>query len=197
MPYLYIIGGPNGAGKTTAAFSLLPDTFETIEFVNADEIARGISPLNPEAVSFHAGRIMLGRIKELLSNNSSLAFETTLSGLSYQKLIGQAKRSGYKIVLFFVYLNNYKLAKERVNFRVSKGGHNIPSDVIERRYKKGLLNFNSYAAMADNWYIYDNSGAGYLLVAKSIGNKREIYNFDVYNKITANSEKKENRRSKR
>ncbi len=146
MPYLYIIGGPNGAGKTTAAFSLLPATFEAIEFVNADEIARGISPLNPESVSFQAGRIMLERIRELIAGKTNLAFETTLSGLSYQKLIQTARQSGYKIVLFFVYLSSYKLAKERVNFRVKKGGHNIPPDVIERRYKKGLLNLNSYSS---------------------------------------------------
>ena len=184
MPYLYIIGGPNGAGKTTAAFSLLPDTFETIEFVNADEIARGISPLNPEGVSFHAGRIMLKRIKELIDTNVNLAFETTLSGLSHLKLIQKAKQAGYTVILFFVYLDSYQLARERVNFRVRKGGHNITSDVIERRLKKGLLNFIHYTAVVDGWYVYDNSVSNYVLVAKCTENNKEIYNFDIYNKLT-------------
>lgn len=147
MPTLYIIAGPNGAGKTTAAYNLLPGVFETVEFVNADEIARGISPLNPEGVAFQAGRIMLERLEDLVNKQISFAFETTLSGLSYLKFVEAAKSTGYNMVMFFVYLSSAELAQNRVLSRVSKGGHNIPPDVIERRYFKGLSNFSSYAAI--------------------------------------------------
>ena len=192
MPEIFIIAGCNGAGKTTAAYNLLPEVFKTVEFVNADEIARGISPFNPESVAFHAGRIMLERLEDLIKNNKSLAFETTLSGLGHLQLLQKARQNGYNVILFFVYLNSYALAKRRVAFRVSKGGHDIPANVIERRYKKGLLNFRPYANRADSWYIYDNSGSEYVLAAKFLNNKEEIFNFDVFHKVNGNDAKKEN-----
>lgn len=184
MPDLYIIAGANGAGKTTAAYNLLPEVFKTVEFVNADEIAKGLSPFNPEGVAFQAGRIMLQRLEQLIIEKKNFAFETTLSGLTYLKFLNQAKMQGYTVTLFFVWLNSYNLAKERVASRVRKGGHNIPTDVIERRYAKGMRNFNTYAELADSWYIYNNSGARYELVAKYIQGDREIFNFEVLYKIT-------------
>jgi predicted ABC-type ATPase len=186
MPEIFIIAGCNGAGKTTAAYNLLPEVFKTVEFVNADEIARGLSPLNVEGVAFQAGRIMLERIEQLIQSNKSFSFETTLSGLSYLKLIKGAKQKGYGITFFFVYLDSVELAKNRVALRVSKGGHNIPEDVIERRYAKGLLNFSKYAVLADDWYLFDNSGSEYKLVAKSVAENKEIINFDLYKKIAGN-----------
>ena len=183
MPTIYIIAGCNGAGKTTAAYSLLPDVFTTVEFINADEIARGLSPLNPEAHAFAAGRIMLQRIEEMIEKKESFAFETTLSGLTYLKLIAKAKATGFKIVLFFVYLENAELAQNRVAIRVSKGGHNIPSETIKRRYTKGVSNFNMYAAEASEWHIYDNSGPQYLRVGRMLAEKPEIINFEIYNKL--------------
>lgn len=185
MPELYIIGGPNGAGKTTAAFTLLPDVFNTIEFINADEIARGISPFNPEGVAIQAGRIMLNRIESLIKEKKSLAFESTLSGLSYLEFIQKAKAEGYQVILFFVWLGSVELAIERVASRVRKGGHNIPVEVIKRRYSKGMNNFITYSRNCDNWYIYDNSGPEYELVAKSIEGREEIVKFEVYQKIYA------------
>ena len=183
MPTLYIIAGCNGAGKTTAAYSLLPDVFKTVEFVNADEIARGLSPFNVDGVAFQAGRIMLERLQYLINENKSFAFETTLSGLSYLKFIRAAKQKDYDIVLFFVCLNSVELAINRVATRVAKGGHNIPKDVIERRFAKGIQNFTKYAKEANDWYIYDNSGREYQLVGKSIAGSEEIYNFEIANKI--------------
>jgi predicted ABC-type ATPase len=180
MPTLYIIAGPNGAGKTTAAYSLLPEIFKAFEFVNADEIARGVSPLNPEGAAFQAGRIMLSRLEELMGKQTSFAFETTLSGLSYLDLIKRAKKNNYYVILFFVYLSGIELAKQRVLSRVRKGGHNIPPDVIERRYIKGLRNFSLYAEEVDSWYIYDNSGPEYILAAKKIDFVEEVFNFDIY-----------------
>ncbi len=184
MPNIFIIAGCNGAGKTTAAYNLLPEVFKTVEFVNADEIARGLSPLNVEGVAFQAGRIMLERIAHLIKTNKSFSFETTLSGLSYLKIIEEAKKQGYGITFFFVYLDSVELAKNRVALRVSKGGHNIPQAVIERRYSKGLANFSKYASLSDDWYIYDNSGSSYKLVAKNVEKNIEIVNFDLYKKIT-------------
>lgn len=184
MPDIFIIAGCNGAGKTTAAYNLLPEVFKTVEFVNADEIARGLSPLNVEGVAFQAARIMIERIAQLIAGKKSFSFETTLSGLSYLHLIKEAKENGYGITFFFIYLNNVELAKSRVALRVSKGGHNILEEVITRRYGKGLKNFSKYTLLADDWYLYDNSASDYQLVAKSISGEIEISNFEVYNKIT-------------
>lgn len=184
MPTIYIIAGPNGAGKTTAAYNLLPEVFDTIEFVNADEIARGLSPFNFEGVTYQAARIMIERLNQLLEEGKSFAFETTLSGVTYLEFIKLAKLAGYKIVLFFIRLENFQLAKSRVAERVRKGGHNIPGDVIERRYKKGIENFSKYASLADDWYVYDNSGAKFLLIGSSIENVEEIINFEIFKQIT-------------
>lgn len=183
MSALYIIAGSNGAGKTTAAYSLLPYVFNTIEFVNADEIARGLSPFNFEGVTFQAGRIMIERLNQLLEEKKSFAFETTLSGFAYLNFIKKAKLEGYEIVLFFIWLENFHLAKSRVVERVRKGGHNIPEEVIERRYKRGIENFTVYASHVNDWYIFDNSGTELLLIARSIKKVEEIINFEVFNKI--------------
>jgi len=153
MPEMYIIAGCNGAGKTTAVYDLLPDVFNTIEFINADEIARGLSPFNPSGVAIQAGRIMLDRLEQMVERSGSFAFETTLSGFTYLSLIKKAKSRGYAVTLFYVYLNGVALAVERVAIRVSKGGHSIPNDVIERRYYKGLLNFSRYAAESHDWHL--------------------------------------------
>ena len=184
MPEIFIIAGCNGAGKTTAAYNLLPGVFKTVEFVNADEIAKGLSPLNAEAVAFQAGRIMIERIESLIESQKSFSFETTLSGLSFQQIIKHAKQKGFGITFFFIFLDSIELAKSRVALRVSKGGHNIPADVITRRYTKGLKNFSKYALLADAWYLYDNSATEYELIAKNISGETEISNFELYNKIT-------------
>lgn len=180
MPEIFIIAGCNGAGKTTAAYNLLPEVFKTVEFVNADEIARGLSPLNPSGVAFQAARIMLSRLNQLINESQDFSFETTLSGHTYFNLLKKAKERGYTITLFFVYLNSETLALERVGIRVSKGGHNIPHDVVERRYFKGLKNFPFYSAIVNDWYIYDNSGSKYELVAKSVEKVQKIINFEVF-----------------
>lgn len=186
MPSLYIIARPNGAGKTTAAYSLLPDVFKTVEFVNADEIAKGLSPLNPEGVALQAGRIMLERMAYLISARQSFAFETTLSGLAYLKFLHQAKQAGYTVTFFYVWLQSFELAINRVANRVSKGRHHIPPDVIERRYTKGIKNFMKYAVIADDWYVYNNSGLSYELVAKFTNGSIHVYHSDIYKKLSGN-----------
>ena len=137
---LYIIAGFNGAGKTTASFTILPEILDCKEFVNADEIAKGLSPFQHEKVSFEAGRIMLNRISDLVAQNENFAFETTLSTRSYKNRILDAKKKNYNVTLLFFWLKNPQLAKERVKTRVLEGGHNIPEDVIERSYYKGINN---------------------------------------------------------
>lgn len=134
MPNLYIIAGCNGAGKTTASFTILPEMLNCDDFINADEIARGLSPLNPDKAAIEAGRIMLSKIDRLIENKQDFAFETTLSTKSYAKTITRAKSSGYQITLLFFWLDSPDLAIERVKTRVIEGGHNIPEPVIIRRY---------------------------------------------------------------
>lgn len=166
---LYIIAGCNGAGKTTASFTILPEIIECKEFVNADEIARGLSPFQPEKVSFESGRIMINRINELLKDNESFAFETTLSTRSYKNKILQAKKQGYTVTLLFFWLNNIELAKERVRIRVIEGGHNIPPNIIERRYLKGIYNlFEIYLPIIDGALIFDNSFGKHELIAEKL-----------------------------
>lgn len=182
---LYIIAGCNGAGKTTASFTILPEIIECKEFVNADEIARGLSPFQPEKVAFEAGRIMMNRINELLNENISFAFETTLSTRSYKNKILKAKEQGYTITLLFFWLNNIKLAKERVKMRVQEGGHNIPTEVIERRYLRGIHNlFTIYLPIVNDALIFDNSYGKHELVAQKItSNNFVIINKEKYNQL--------------
>lgn len=167
---LYIISGCNGAGKTTVSYTILPEIIECKEFVNADEIAKGLSPFQPEKVAFESGRIMINRINELLKENESFAFETTLSTRSYRNKIIQAKKQGYTVTLLFFWLNNIELAKERVRIRVKEGGHNIPEKVIERRYLKGIYNlFDIYLPIIDGALIFDNSFGKHELIAHKMG----------------------------
>lgn len=166
---LYIIAGCNGAGKTTASFTILPEILNCKEFVNADEIAKGLSPFQPEKVSFEAGRIMLNRINQLLEDKVSFGFETTLSTKSYKNKIIAAKKDGYHSTLLFFWLQNIELAKERVKTRVNEGGHYIPEDVIERRYRNGIRNlFDIYMPIVDEILIFDNSNQRTDLIAEKI-----------------------------
>jgi len=180
---LYIIAGCNGAGKTTASFTILPEILDCKEFVNADEIAKGLSPFQPEKVPFEAGRIMLNRINELLAENVNFAFETTLSTKSYKSKINEAKEKGYRIILLFFWLQNIELAKERVKVRVSEGGHNIDPEVIARRYLRGIKNlFDIYLPIVDGAFIFDNSQAKpELLADKQMNFELNIVNPEKFN----------------
>jgi predicted ABC-type ATPase len=158
MPNLYIIAGCNGAGKTTASITILPEILQCNQFVNADYIAYGLSPFNMESVAIEAGRIMLRRIDELLEALEDFAIETTLSTRSYVSLVHRAKRLGYKVSLIYIWLSSPELALRRVGERVRKGGHNIPADVVKRRYFKGISNlFRLFMPICDSWIIADNS----------------------------------------
>lgn len=184
---LYIIAGCNGAGKTTASFTILPEILDCKEFVNADEIAKGLSPFQPEKVSFEAGRIMLHRISELVLQNKNFAFETTLATRSYKNRILDAKNKNYNVTLLFFWLKNPELAKERVKTRVKEGGHNIPEDVIERRYHNGIKNlFKIYLPIVDQALIFDNSEGKHNLIAETSSNEE----LNILNEIKFNELKK-------
>jgi predicted ABC-type ATPase len=157
VPNLYIIAGCNGAGKTTASFTLLPEMLNCKEFVNADGIAAGLSPFNPESVAIEAGRLMLSRIHELMGAGVDFAFETTLATRSYVSLIKAAQNVGYKVTLLFIWIDSPATAMQRVAERVVKGGHDIPSEVIERRYYRGLSNLiDLYIPICDTWMVVNN-----------------------------------------
>ena len=190
QPTLYIIAGPNGAGKTTASLTLLPEMLECSEFVNADEIARGLSPLNPDSVRIRAGRLFLRRIKKLLSTNETFAFETTLSTRSFVPFIHAAKDRNYHIVLLFFWLYSEEMAIERVKYRVSEGGHNIPLADIRRRYKRGIKNLvNLYSHRVDRWAIFDYSTSSPEMIVKGSGENVEVKDEFIYNQIIAYAEK--------
>ena len=188
---LYIIAGCNGAGKTTASFTILPEVLGCKEFINADEIAKGLSPFQPESVAMQAGRIMLARMDELLQKGETFAFETTLATKSYKQKIEWAQANGYKVTLLFFWLRNVTMAKERVAQRVAEGGHSIPSETIERRYHNGIANlFAIYMDMVDICYIFDNSEGERTPIAKKYkGGKEIIYNTDLYNQMKSSYEK--------
>ena len=185
---LYVIAGCNGAGKTTASFTILPDILSCKEFVNADEIAKGLSPFQPEKVAFEAGRIMIKRINELLDAEQTFAFETTLATKSYRGKIIKAKKQNYNVTLLFFWLENVDLAIERVRTRVLEGGHNIDSDVIKRRYINGIKNlFEIYVDIADEVLIFDNSfGVPELIAEKSLDSEMKILSPIKFNNLKKN-----------
>jgi predicted ABC-type ATPase len=186
MKQLYIIAGPNGAGKTMASYTILPEIFECKEFVNADEIARGLSPFNSDKVGIKAGRLLLARIKELLDENETFAVETTLATRSYVKLIEKAQKEGYEVILFFLSLNSKELAVKRVETRVEEGGHNIKLDVIKRRYKSGIYNLlDIYIPIVDRWILVDNSGEEFQIIAQGDQSEVVIKEKNIWNKIKA------------
>lgn len=181
---LYIISGCNGAGKTTASYTILPDMLNCNEFVNADEIAKGLSPFNPNEVAIQAGRLMLTRIKELLENNVDFAFETTLATRSYTNTVKEAQEKGYLVTILYFWLNSPELAIERVKIRVNEGGHNIPEETIRRRYDLGIRNmFNLYIPIADYWMFIDNSKTPFEILAEGQRNKEVVKNKMIWNKL--------------
>ena len=183
--HLYIISGPNGAGKTTASYTVLPKILQCKEFVNADEIAHGLSPFNPESVAVEAGRLMLKRIGDLLNKEESFSIETTLSTRSYFHLVRQAHLQNYDVTLLFFWLQSPEQAIERVAERVSKGGHGIPKDTIIRRYWKGINNlFYIYMPIVDTWILVNNSETPRQIIATGgKGQETNILQEDIYKSV--------------
>jgi predicted ABC-type ATPase len=164
---IFIIAGPNGAGKTTFALEYLPREADCPDFINVDLIAAGLSPLNPERGAIRAGRIMLAEIHRRVEHGESFAFETTLSGLVYARLIPRWRQAGYNVRLFFLSLPTAELAVARVATRVEQGGHTVAEPTIRRRFAAGLRNFKEiYADLVDRWEWYDNSGSTPRLISE-------------------------------
>ena len=185
-PNLYIIAGPNGAGKTTASYTLLPEMLNCINFVNADEIARGLSPFSPGTVDVQAARIMIQRTDELLEEGADFAIETTLATSSYVQLVRRAHDRGYKVHLLFFCLESPEQAVQRVAQRVKEGGHNVPEDVIRRRFRLGIANLvNLFIPICDSVHVWNNTKGEAQLVAKqSEGIKGlKIFDKDMWNQL--------------
>jgi predicted ABC-type ATPase len=158
-PHVIVVAGPNGAGKSTTAPALLKDSLEVAEFVNADTIAAGLSAFRPGSVAVAAGRIMLARMRELAARRENFAFETTLASRSLVRWLAQLQREGYEVRLLYLWLRSSELAVNRVMERVRAGGHDVPAEVVRRRYRAGLENlFKLYIPLADSWQVFDNSG---------------------------------------
>ena len=165
-PQVIVLGGSNGAGKSTMSRRVLQDALSVVDFVNADEIARGLSAYDPESVAMEAGRIMLIRLRELAAARSNFAFETTMSGRTFAVWLRGLRESGYEVNIVFAWLRSPELAMARVRRRVREGGHSIPEDVIVRRYHLAIANLRDlYIQAATRWRVYDNSGDDPVLVA--------------------------------
>lgn len=167
MKDVIVIGGPNGAGKTTAANRLLPTALELREFLNADEIARGLSPFDPEANAVPAGRMMIDRIDRLVEAGKSFALETACAGHRQAKLLRACRAAGYRVTFIFLWLPSPQFAMQRVAQRVARGGHHIPEDTVVRRYAAGMYHMRDvFLPLADVASIYDSSGEYPLPIAE-------------------------------
>jgi predicted ABC-type ATPase len=180
-----VIGEPNGFGKTTVALSLLP-SLGIAEFVNADAIAAGLSPLNPEGMALQAGRLMLERLQGLAEAGIDFAFETTLAARSYVRFLQACKHQGYGVNLIYFWLRSPELAVERVKRRVASGGHSIPEEAIRRRYERGRRNLiELYLPLCEEWMIFDNSESTPRLLGEQLSNQPPLYyDRSTWNQIT-------------
>ena len=185
MPRLFIIAGCNGAGKTTASYTLLPELLNCEDYVNSDEIAKGLSPFRPALAAIKASKIMMERIHELIAERKSFGVESTLSTRSLAKIVVEAQNKGYKVNLVFFWLRMPELAIERVKLRVQSGGHDVPEETIRRRYGLGIDNlFKLYMPICDYWMILDNSNTPSKLVAEGgTAIVTKIHDKTVYNLI--------------
>jgi predicted ABC-type ATPase len=181
QPTCYVIAGPNGAGKTTFALRYLPEMTGCRNFINADLIADGLSPLNPAGVQVEAGKIFLREIEANVVAGTDFAFETTLSGRMYIRLLKELRYEGWKIVLFYLWIPGAEFSRLRVQQRVASGGHDIPDEAIARRYRRTVSNFLTvFAPLCDEVFCYDNSDLGTVPVFSIVGGEKEVLDADRY-----------------
>lgn len=174
-----VIAGPNGAGKSTLAPFLLRNRLSVFEYVNADTIAAGLSAFQPEAAALVAGRVMLQRLRDLADQRATFAFETTLATRSYARWLRGLCMEGYDIGLIYLWLRTPESAISRVQDRVQMGGHDIPEEIIRRRYHKGVQNFfGIYQEIATNWVVYDHSVSNAPLLLAAGKGKAELNVFE-------------------
>ncbi len=157
-PVVHVIAGPNGSGKTTFALEYLPNIAGCRDFVNADLLAQGLSPLRVEAAAIEAGRLFLKQIRARIAGRRDFAFETTLSGLTYVPLFKSLREVGFSVRIYYLWIPSVSLALKRIAERVKQGGHDVPPEAVRRRYGRGLGNlFNRYLALSDYCAIFDNT----------------------------------------
>lgn len=151
----HVVAGPNGSGKSTFALRFLPDYAGSIEYVNPDLVAQGLSPTDIRLSAIKAGKLTLARIAELIAAGESFGFETTLSGRGHLKLLADAKARGYEIHLYYLWMPVAAMLPVRIRHRVLDGGHDVPRDDVMRRYERSRENLRDYAALADKVYVFD------------------------------------------
>lgn len=184
MPNLYIISGCNGSGKTTASYTLLPDILDCRQFVNSDEFAKSLSPFDPSAASITASKYMLMRIHYLLGKYEDFSVETTLATRTLLNIIAEAHEVGYEVTLLYFWVSSPEVAIQRVRERVASGGHNIPDNVVRRRYVMGLdYLFNSYIPVCDRWILADNTKTPFTVVAEGTKQYTHINDNEKYRLI--------------
>jgi predicted ABC-type ATPase len=184
QPVCYVVAGPNGAGKTTFAMYYLKDVAHCAEFVNTDLIAHGLSPLNQQSVQFQAARLFLQRIRELSQRNITFAFESTLSGKGHARFLDHIKKIGYKIELNYLWLPSAEFSARRVALRVAAGGHDVPGDVIARRFPKSVHNLvTRYLSLADFAAVWDNSARVPARVVEKSERGIVVFNETIWNEI--------------
>ena len=167
MKDVVVIGGPNGAGKSTLANHILSAPLRIHHFLNADEIARGLSPSDPDRAAIPAGRLLIKSIDDLMRAGESFAFETTCAGRSHLQRLRACRSAGYRVTLVFLWLPSAEVALKRVAQRVAHGGHGIPDEIVVRRYSAGIRNMlHGYLPLANTALIYDNFEQGRTLIAE-------------------------------
>jgi len=155
-PVIYLIGGCNGAGKTTFAREFLPKEVNCLRFMNADEIARGLSPFAPEAAGIRAGRVLLGEVNESIRLRNTFGWESTLAGQAQETSLKKAHRAGFEIEIHYLFVPSVDTCLQRIRRRVREGGHDVPVRDVERRFRRSLLNLvNRYLPLADRWTVWD------------------------------------------
>src|SRR5689334_4394998 len=181
---VYIIAGPNGAGKTTFAREFLPNYADCRNFINADLIAEGISPLSPETAAVRAGRLMIEEIGLAMRSGADFGFETTLSGRGHLNLVSQLKKRGYGAHFFYLWVLNVELALRRIRERVFRGGHDVPETVVRRRFARSIHNFlGHYRHLADHWILFDNSEASPSVISRQEEGTLRILKRREYNDL--------------
>lgn len=182
---VYVVAGPNGSGKTTFAREFLPNYAKCPNFVNADLIAQGLSPFDPRTAAISAGRLVLARIKEFSHSGVDFGFETTLSGKTHLRLFKGLEAKGYKVHIYFLWVQAAQLSMLRIKNRVADGGHDVPSPDVARRFGRSISNFfKSYAPAACSWMLFDNSGPKPVLAAKGNNGNIAVENQEIYGLIT-------------
>jgi len=185
MPNVIVIAGPNGAGKSTAAPALLRDLLRIEDFVNADDIARGLSAFNPEGAAMEAGRVMLSRLRELAAANRDFAFETTLASRTFASWIAKLKEEqGYEFILYYLWVPDPEFSVDRVARRVRLGGHHVPDGEVRRRYARGIRNFfDLYRPIAETWQVFDNRQMSRVLAAEGTRTSERVYNYHIWRQM--------------